>query len=201
MKQIVQTMPGYRLNEYQLVIMPNEDLRHRIMRVREDFARRYQLEKPSSAPVHFPLIRFSQIEMMEEKVRNALKGIARGIQPFRIELKDYASLPSHSIYLKTASRSPLEDLVRQLRQGGRVLRSSAGEPQFLQDFNIVVANRLLPWQFEQGWNDYQHRSFNARTMVDGLLLLRKTLQSGKFAVVEHFPCLNLPVLTRQGVLF
>lgn len=199
--KIVQTMPGYRLHEYQLVIMPNEDLRHRIMHIRTEFAKKFGLEKPYSGPAHLPLIRFSQVEMLEDKLKNSLKGIAMGIQPFRMEIKDFGAYPSHSIYLQTTTHTPLVEMVKQLKQAGRVLRSTAGEPYFLQDFNITIASRLSPWQFEEGWKDYRHRSFTAKTMVDGLLLLKKSTQGGKFAVVEHFPCLNLPVLTRQGVLF
>ena len=200
MKQIIETMPGYRLNEYQLVIMPHEELRHKIMHVRAEFARKYALAKPYSGPAHLPLVRFSQVEMMEEKLRHVIKAIAMGIQPFKLEIKDYGAYPSHSIYLQTATHSPLTDLVKQLKQGGRVMRSTAGDPQYLQDFNITIASKLLPWQFEQGWEDYRHRSFTGRTIVNGLLLLKKS-PGGKYAVVEHFPCLNLPVLTKQGMLF
>ena len=194
-------IPGYRLHDYQLVIMPNETFRQRVMHVRKEFAEKFGLEKPFAGGAHLPLLKFSQVEMMEAKVINALKGIAMGIQPFRVEVKDYGSYPTHSVYLNTTTRSPLLELVKQLKQAGRLLKSQSGEPVFLNDFNFTIANKLLPYQYEKGWADLKHRSFNARFMVDGLLLLKRTAQAGKFSVVEHFQCLDLPVLTRQGALF
>ena len=197
----VNNLPGYRLHDYQLVIMPNETFRQRVMHVRKEFADRFGLEKPYSGGAHLPLLKFSQVDMMETKLVHALKAVAMGVQPFRVEVKDYGAYPTHSIYLQTLTRSPLTDLVKQLKQTGRILKSTAGEPFFLNNFNFTIANKLLPYQFEKGWEDMQHRSFTARFMVDGLLLLKRAGQAGKFAVVEHFPCLDLPVLTKQGVLF
>ena len=36
MKTIVNTIPGYRINEYLLVLSPHEELWNRVMKVKED---------------------------------------------------------------------------------------------------------------------------------------------------------------------
>ena len=201
MKNIIETMPGYRLNEYQLVIMPSEDIRHRVMQVRKDFAERLGMTKPWSGPAHIPLIRFSQVEMMEEKMIRTIKAIAMGIQPFRMELKDFGTYPTHSIFINNTSRTATGELVKQLKQASRILRSSEGEPQFSQDFHIPIAKKLLPWQFEKGWQDQSHRSFTGKFMVNSLLLLKRAGAYNQYAVAAHFPCLDLPVLSKQATLF
>ena len=37
MKTIVDTIPGYRIYEYLLVLNPHEELRNKIMQIKKDF--------------------------------------------------------------------------------------------------------------------------------------------------------------------
>ena len=43
MKTIVNSIPGYRVFEYLVVITPKEDLLNRIMKIKEDFAGKFQV--------------------------------------------------------------------------------------------------------------------------------------------------------------
>lgn len=201
MEQLIQLMPGYRVHEYQLAIIPHEELRHRIAQVRSDFAEKFRLDRPWQGAAHLTLVRFRQVEMLEDKLQQTLKAIIMGIRPFRISIDGYASVPTHSVQLNVTTRSPLTELVKQLRQAGRIMRSSEGEPHWIQDPNILVAGRLLPWQYEQGWSDYRNRSFTAHFMADELVLLKKTVSASRLQVAGRFECLDMPVLTRQGELF
>src|SRR5215217_89079 len=92
-------MPGYRLNEYLLVISPNEDLRARIMEVKKTFAKDYKAPIASGTKPHITLVKFVTWNMMEEKITTRFRHIAMGACPFKIELKDYGSYPSHTIYI------------------------------------------------------------------------------------------------------
>jgi len=201
MEQLIQLMPGYRLHEYQLVIIPHEDLRQRIQQVRNDFAEKYKLARPFQGAAHLTLVKFRQVEMLEDRMQHSLKAIVMGIRPFKISIDGYTSVPSHSINLSIKSGALLADLVKQLKQAGRIMRSAEGEPHWIQDPTIVMANKLLPWQYEQGWTDYKHRSFTSAFMADELVLLKKTVSANRLQVVSRFECLDMPVLTRQGELF
>ena len=201
MEQLIQLMPGYRLHEYQLAIIPNEDLRQRVQQVRNDFAEKYQLARAWKGAAHLMLVRFRQVEMLEDKLQHILKAIIMGIRPFRIGIDGYASSPSHSIHLNITTGTALMELVKQLKQAGRIMRSSDGEPHWIQDPTITIADKLLPWQYEQGWADYQQRSFSSGFMADELVLLKKTVSANRLQVVSRFECLDMPVLTKQGELF
>ena len=201
MEQLIQLMPGYRLHEYQLAIIPHEDLRHRIQDVRNDFAERFQLPRPWQGPAHLVLVKFRQVEMLEDKLQQALKAIIMGIRPFKIGIDGYTSSPSHSIQLNVVTGSAVMDLVKQLKHAGRIMRSSEGEPHWIQDPKIIIANKLLPWQYEQGWANYRQRSFTAGFIADELVLLKKTGSANRLQVVSRFECLDMPVLTKQGELF
>ena len=37
MQTVVNTIPGYRVYEYLLVLSPHEELRNRVMKVKEEF--------------------------------------------------------------------------------------------------------------------------------------------------------------------
>ncbi|HSB91667.1 MAG TPA: 2'-5' RNA ligase family protein [Flavitalea sp.] len=201
MEQLIQLMPGYRLHEYQLAIIPHEDLRRRIQDARNDFAERFQLARPWQGPVHLMLVRFRQVEMLEDKLQQALKAIIMGIRPFKIGIDGYRSSPSHSIHLNVITGSVVMDLVKQLKQAGRIMRSAENEPHWIQEPTISIANKLLPWQYEQGWANYRQRSFTAAFMADELVLLKKTGSANRLQVVSRFECLDMPVLTKQGELF
>ena len=47
---------------------------------------------------------------MEERIIQRLRTIAMGFCPFKVELKDYGSFPSHTIYIQVTSKLPIRGL-------------------------------------------------------------------------------------------
>src|SRR6476659_5618481 len=92
-------MPGYKVNEYLLVLSPPEALAEKIMNIKNQFSKNYKTTVASSTWPHITLVNFVTWEMMEEKLLQRLKVIAMGITPFKVELKDYGSFPSHTIVI------------------------------------------------------------------------------------------------------
>src|SRR4026207_805359 len=92
------TIPGYRIHEYVLVLNPHEELRNRIMKVKQEFYNEYKTTAALGGRPHITLVNFLQYEMMEERLLNRLKVVAMGFHPIKVELKDFGSFPSHTIY-------------------------------------------------------------------------------------------------------
>src|SRR5580700_1486437 len=115
-------MPGYRLNEYMLVLSPHEDLRKKIQGVKKEFAEKYKCQQANWGKPHLLLARFSQIEMMEERITARLRSIAMGFHPIKVEMKDYGSYPTHSIFIQVLSREPIKDLIREIKESQRLLK-------------------------------------------------------------------------------
>lgn len=194
-------MPGYRVQEYTLVLSPHEDLRQRIAGLREDFSSKFQHPSSKQLKPYISLVRFSTWEMMEEKITQSLQIIAMGMMPFKVELKDFGSLPSHTLFINVVSRVPVLHLVKELKQAQRIMKMKAGDkPHFMEDPYIPLAVRLKPWQYEQSWADYSNRQFTARFIADHMLLLKKSTGHA-WQIVRRFEFQNLPVTTRQGSLF
>jgi len=195
-------MPGYRLNDYLLVLSPNEELRNKIISVRKDFNEKFRPSMPLTGKPHLALVRFITWNMMEEKLINRFHHIAMSITPFKVELKDFGSFPTHTIYINVATKLPVQNLVKELRTTQKLMKADPEhDPHFIADPFISVARKLLPWQYEKGWLEYSNMHFTAKIIADGMLLLKRPLGEKPYQVVQRFEFMNMPVATKQGELF
>jgi 2'-5' RNA ligase len=209
-------------NEYLLILNPHEELRNRIQQVKKEFYDAYH-SASRGAPAalggkpHVTLVRFTQLELMEERIIQRLRVIAMGFCPFKVELKDYGSFPSHTVYIQVTSKLLIRGLLTEVRDIQRLMKLDKDhKPHFIEEPHIPIARKLLPWQYEKGWQEYSNRSFTGRFVADGMLLLKRRggelndgpLSGGRdswasraWQISERFAFQNLPVTTRQGQLF
>lgn len=196
-------MPGYRINEYLLVLAPPEDVWHKIVKVKEEFSEKYKVPSARLLKPHIALVNFLTLDMMEEKIVQRLHTIAMGIAPFKVELKDYGTFPSHTIYVNVISKLPIQHLVKQLKEAQRLMKlNNENKPHFIEEPHIGIARKLKPWQYEQASLEYAHRQFTGRFIANNMLLLkRKAGDKTAFQITKRFEFQNLPVTTKQGSLF
>lgn len=208
-KSIIQ-IPGYNYNEYLLILNPHEDLRDKIMQVKKEFSEKYKTTVALYSKPHISLVNFVQFEMTEERLINRLKIIASGYHSFKVDLKNYGSFPSHTIFINVASKQQVQNLGKELRSAQHLMTlNKDNKPHFITDPYIIVATKLLPWQYEKGWLDYSHRYFSECFIADEMLLLKRSLKfqsdghilTGKYETVQRFEFMNLPVNIKQGELF
>ena len=202
------TMPGYRVYEYLIVLDPHDELRDRITQVKKDFFEVYKASTAIGGKPHVTLVNFVQYELMEERLVNRLKTIAMAYYPIKVELKDFGSFPSHSIYISVISKMPIQSLIKEIRgQAQRMMKlNDDNKPHFIMEPHIPIARKLLPWQYEKGWLEYNNKHFTGRFIADGMLLLKRPIDESdsyrmRYQVVERFQFQNLPVSTKQGELF
>ena len=197
------TIPGYRMYEYLLVLSPHEELWNRIMKVKNEFAKEYHSEYAKHGKPHITLTNFLQYEMMEERLVSRLKMVAMGFPPIKVELRDYGSFPSHTIFINVVSKIPIQTLVKQIRtEAQRLMKlNDDNKPHFILEPHLTIARKLLPWQYEKGWLEYSNRHFTGRFIADGMLLLKRPVGEMKYQIVQRFEFQNLPVTTKQGELF
>ena len=195
------TLPGYRVYEYLLVLTPHEELRNKVTQVRKAFQDAYQ----SSAGGHpqVLMVNFLQYEMMEERLINRLKVVAMGYPPFKVELKDFGSFPSHTIYINVTSKVPVQGLVKEIRsEAQRLMKlNDENKPHFILEPHLTIARKLKPWQYEKGWLEYSNKNFTGRFIADSMALLKRQVGEKRYTTVMRFALQNLPVSTKQGELF
>lgn len=209
MQTIINTIPGYRVYEYLLVLSPHEELWNRIMKVKENFAEQYKSDFARWGKPQISLVNFVQYEMMEERILNRLRTIAMGSTPFKVELKDFGSFPSHTIYINVTSKLPVQHLIKEIRtEGQRLMKlNDDNKPHFIMEPHLTIARKLKPWQYEKAWLEYSNSHFTGRFVANGMTLLKRlAIESPeghkmKYHVAGEFIFQNLPVATKQGVLF
>lgn len=193
---------GYGINEYLLILQPNEELENKIREIKESFADKYKMEQARWGRPHITLVRFVQYDMMEQRLLSRLRTIAMGSPAIRIELKDYGSFPSHTIYVNVVSKVPIQSLVKTVRsEAQRLMKLETEKPHFIMEPHISIARKLAPWQYEKGWLEYSHRQFTGRFIADAMLLLKRRQGDKAYQIVERLAFQNLPVLSVQGQLF
>ena len=203
MENNIQLLPGYRVNEYLLVLRPPEELWNKIVKVKEGFAEAYRCAQARWGQPHITLVKFVQYEMMEARIVNRLKVVGMGQYPFKVELRDYGSFPSHSIYINVATKIPVQHLIKQVRsEGQRLMKlNDDNKPHFIMEPHVTVARKLQPWQYEKAWLAYSNKHFTGRFIADGMLLLKRAQSEKAYQIVQRFTFQNLPVATIQGELF
>jgi len=202
-------IPPGRYFEYALVLNPNEDLQQKILMIKKGFSERYKVYSPLFyTKPYITLVKFIQAEIMEPRLANRLKTIASAYSSFNVELKDFGSYPSHTLFINLESKQQLQNLSKQLRSAQQLMTwDKDNKAHFLTNPNITIAARLLPWQYEQGWLDYSHRHFSGRFIANGMLLLKRILKMGdsspnsKYQTVQKFDFMNLKINQAQAELF
>jgi 2'-5' RNA ligase len=202
MKTIVQSIPGYRINEYMVILNPPEDLRNKISQVKKDFSETYKTNINTAGKSHIMLAAFTQYAMLEDRLLNRLKTVAMGIRPFKVELKDYKSFPSHTVYIDITTREPFRNIVKELRDFQQLMKlNKDNKPYFPDEPYITIARKLVPWQFEKGWQEYAHRHFTGRFIADSMLVVKRRQGEKAWQIAARFDFMDIAVNSRQGQLF
>lgn len=201
MEKNILSLPGYRMCDYLLVLQPHEELMSKITDIKKDFAKKFEAPSAEWVKPQIAMVSFTQMRMMEERILNRLKLIAMAMPAFKIELKDYGSYPTHTIYINVATPVAIQMLVKSLKAAQPLLKTKEHKPHFIENFFITIAKRLLPWQYEKGWLEFSHRHFTGRFIAKEMLLLRRMEGEKGYKTIERFQFMNMPVMTTQGALF
>ena len=200
MNTALSSMPGYRVNDYMVVINPPASMREKIENVKQEFHQNYPGVQVNHG-ANLLLVKFSTWEMMEEKIVQRLKVMAMGMAPFKIQLKDYSTYPSHSIFINMITILPVKEIIRELKTAQRLMKSPVAEPHFPEEQHFIITNKIPASQYDKVWLEYSHRHFTGKFIADGMLLLKKMQGEKRFQIVDRYNFQNLPVSTKQGELF
>lgn len=193
-------MPGYRINEYRLVVPLPEALQEKIGAIRKGLHEKYGVKQPFGLKPSLTILKCHGFEKSEAKLLERLQHIAMGVPPFKVELEDYAGYPSHTIYINVTTKSPFNDLTKELKKAKRLMQIPKHDPHFINEPHLIMAQQLKPKQFANMWLECEHRQFTGRFVADALLLLKRQA-AGAYEVVRRLELLNLPFHVKQGTLF
>lgn len=191
---------GFPEAAYLLVIQPHEDLYQKIIQCKNEFAEKYNAAASTFGKPHITLLKFTQAEVAEDRLLRHLKSIAAASPPMQLELRDFGSFPSHTIYINLFGKRQLQQLSRDLKAAQKLMKGSE-KPHFLSEPHITIARKLQPQQYEQAWKEYEHLSFSGRFIADHLMLLKKPAAGRSYQLLTRFDLLNNAPVATQGSLF
>ncbi len=194
-------MPGFRHNEYMLVLDLPETLRHKIENARKGMVEKFKIDQPKTGRPHISLARFIVPQMLEEKTLYRMQVIAMGQSPFRIDLKNYAGYPMHSICIPLENQQPVLQLIKKLKESRQLMKTGGTDPYFLTDPTIPLLAKLDKKIYLDIMKEYEQRSFTGRFVADSILILKRRVGEKKYQIARRFEFQGLQVEARQGLLF
>jgi 2'-5' RNA ligase len=195
-------MPDYAAAQYLLVVQPHQALCDEIQKIKKHFAESYDCPAAASGKPNITLARFTQYEMLEQRIVHRLELIATAQASFLVELHGFGSFPTHSIFLNVTTKTQFVELVKSLRPIQQLMKMDKDhKPHFITEPFITIARKLLPWQYEKGWLELSNTHFSGRFVVDKMVLLRKRDGEMRYETVQTFRMMNVKEEIVQGDLF
>src|SRR5690606_10378262 len=148
------------------------------------------------------LARFFSYQMTAAKLLNPFKIAAMARRSFKVMLKNYGSYPNHTLFNKAEeSKVTVQVLMKDINSAKRLIKGPGQPPHFNSDFNIPLAIKLTPLQYDKMLEDYRNRQFTGHFIADSMLLLKRREGEKNYQIAARFEFQNLPVSVKQGELF
>lgn len=194
-------VPGHRICEYRLVIPLSEALQETILQVRRDLHERYKIPLPFALPPSLTILHCHAYEGMEPKLLERMQQVATRTNTFKVELQNFAAYPSHTIYIHVATRSPFNELVKELKVVKSLTKIPEHDAHFINEPHLLIAQRLKPFQFTRMWMDCEHMQFTGKFIASQMVLMKRSITNTHYEAVRHFELASLAQCIKQGTLF
>ncbi|MBD0368940.1 MAG: 2'-5' RNA ligase family protein [Flavisolibacter sp.] len=195
------SMPGYRINEYRLVVPLPETVQEKVTALRKSLHQKHKVKFTFGLKPCLTLLKCHAFEKTEARLVERLQQITMSTDAFKVELEGFAAYPSHTIYINVLTKAPFRELVNELKRHKKLMHIPQHDPHFISEPHLIVAQKLKPMQFINMWLECEHAHFSGRFVADALLLLRRTAANQNYEVVRRLEFMSLPMNVKQGVLF
>lgn len=193
--------PGYRISEYRLIIPLSEALQQTVMQLRKDLHERYRIPVPFELKPSFTILHCHAYEGMEAKLLERMQQVATRNSAFKVELQNFAAYPSHTIYIHVPTRSPFNELCKELKVVKSLTKVPDHDPHFINEPHLLIAQKLKPFQFTRMWMDCEHTQFTGRFIASSMVLMKRSAVSTHWEEIRRFDFATLAQFVKQGSLF
>ena len=198
---ITYTVPALAVNRYMVIVKPPEALLERIKRLQKRLVDDFGLKGEKIQSGYLLLSRFGMYAAQEERLLRKLHYAAMECPPYRISIEGFFSLPDHSVGLKIANPAAVKQINHFIQEHFAGVKFPGERPYYNHFPAIGLANRLEPAEYKKIWGKMEHRHFSATFTADHFMVLRKPSHAHHWSIVNRFAFENLPIQSRQGVLF
>lgn len=193
--------PGHRVCEYRLVIPLTETLQKTVTQIRRELHDRYRLQVPFEVKPSLTILHCHAYEGTEEKLIERLQQVVIRTASFKVELKNFAAFPSHTVYINVPTRLPFQELARELKVVKSLTKIPDYDPHFISEPYLLIAQGLKPFQFTRMWMDCEHIVFTWEFMANSMILMKRSIANTLYEEIKQFEFMSLRHLIKQGTLF
>jgi len=165
------------INRYFIAIIPPEPIAGEIYKLKEYFRDQYNSKASLNSPTHITLHMPFEFEK-EDKLVQALKRF--DFKSSNIELNNFGCFEPRVIFVDVKKNNTLDDTQKKLTTFCKTELNLFNAQYRDQPFHphVTVAFRdLKKPMFEQAWNEFKDRKYNATFECHGLSLMK---HDGKF---------------------
>ena len=193
--------PAFKIGEYRLILPLSEALQESVMALRKELHEKCRVSLPFELKPHLTILHCHAFEGMEAKLAEKIQQVATRNKTFKVELQDFAAYPSHTIYIHVATRSPFNELAKELKRVRPLTKIPDHEPHFINEPHLVMAQRLKINQFTQMWKQCEHTPFTGKFLASSMVLMKRSEYNSRYKAIRQFDFASLASSVKQGTLF
>lgn len=175
------------LNEYLLVIHPDDEVYNKVIAEKQSFYDQYRQKISVKTKPHITVANFVAREEMEETLIRWIQRVSSQQKSFPVTLNNYSGFPPHTIYLRIQNHQPFKQLATQLKViNSYIISNGCPAVQFLRWPHMTIARQLPDNVYEKAAIDYSQKTFCESFTAHELILLRRAHQFDECKVVNIF---------------
>jgi len=181
---------SYGVQEYLLVINPNNIVNEKIETERKLFKNNYNSGLSVGAHPHISIAAFLAKEEMEEELILLIQRVCNRHNSFNVSLNDFSGLRPNTIYIKVKNPKPFKDLKTSLKLVDDFLKEEGCLPiKYSGKPHLTVARKIVEHVYRIAIQEYGSRSFKELFLASELVLLKRDSQIDKCKTVGVFELL------------
>jgi 2'-5' RNA ligase len=176
------------LNEYLLIISPEENIRTELIKIKYEFRDKYGCTHAAQLKPHCTLMNFIQPQHMENYLIKALDSLAASFSPIKITLDGFGQYPIHTIYIKIEDNKEIRKMVTALRLKFKPISKAIKpfKPTYLSAPHLTIARRMTDTQFNLAWTEWGKRKFDSSFNAYSIRLLKRQINENDLRPKENY---------------
>lgn len=179
---------AYAFYEHLLLLSPDPKVNAEIMEIKTAYSDNYGLASAIKSKPHITLANFGQFESMERPIVEGFEKLAKAIPPTTIKLSGFGQFNYRTIYVKVLKNKPIARgvMAMRLRLSKKLNALDTFKPAFSNNLHLTIARNIAMPQFEQAWEEWGQRRYNASFAAKGMLLMKREIDPVTFQPKESY---------------
>ncbi len=173
--------------EYLLIISPPAHVKNEIMKIKDEFHKKYNHGQAIKSRPHNTLVNFGFHTGFEEQLVSKIEEVVKFHSSFDMTLKGFNHFRTHTIYIGIKSEAPIVQLVRSLHSA---LNLPSSQSFFAWKPHVTIAKGLNENKFNAAMPEFETRNFEATFLTASIVLMKRESAFTRYEPVKEFSLAN-----------